>query len=338
MSEIGHRKNDHINAVLKSDVRSRKTTGLEVVVFEHVALPELDFEKIDLTCPFLGYTLQAPFLVSSMTGGLGIAKHINETIAEVCQSLQICLAVGSQRIALEENQQDGLNKHIRRLAPSVPILANIGAAQLRLLNETGSLLKLIDMIEADALIIHLNPLQEVLQPGGDKDWSGVLNQIDIAVRSLATPVIVKEVGFGISARVATQLWNVGVKIIDVAGSGGTSWAAVEAARAPSDLTREVAETFRDWGISTAQSIRMIDELQYGIQIIASGGLRTGLEAAQAIRLGASLAGFAAQLLPAAVEGAESLSAAISKLMTELRIAAFCTGSASITELKRAAIL
>ena len=214
----------------------------------------------------------------------------------------------------------------------------VGAAQLKMLNQTGSLLKLIDMIEADALIIHLNPLQEVLQPGGDKDWSGVLNQIDIAVRSLATPVIVKEVGFGISARVAKQLWNVGVKIIDVAGSGGTSWAAVEAARAPSDLTREVAETFRDWGISTAQSIRMIDDLQCGIQIIASGGLRTGLEAAQALRLGASLAGFAAQLLPAAVEGAESLNAAISKLMTELRIAAFCTGSASITELKRAAIL
>lgn len=241
MSEIGHRRNDHINAVLKSDVRSRNTTGLETVVFEHVALPELDFEKIDLTCPFLGYTLQAPFLVSSMTGG-------------------------------------------------------------------------------------------------DKDWSGVLNQIDIAARSLATPVIVKNVGFGISARIAKQLWNVGFKIIDVAGSGGTSWAVVEAARAPSDLTREVAETFRDWGISTAQSIKMIDELQCGIQIIASGVLRTGLEAAQAIRLGASLAGFAAQLLPAAVEGAESLNAAISKLMTELRIAAFCTGSASIAELKRAVIL
>lgn len=167
-----------------------------------MALPELNFEEIDLTCPFLGYALRAPFLVSSKTGGPGIAKHINETIAEVCQSLQICLAVGSQRTALEENQQDGLIKHLRHLAPSVPILANIGAAQLKMLNETGSLSKLIDMIEADTLIMHLNPLQEVLQPGGDKDWSGVLKQIEIAIHSLQSPVFVKEVGFGISARVA----------------------------------------------------------------------------------------------------------------------------------------
>ena len=337
-SEIEHRKNDHINAILKSDVRSRKRTGLEAIIFEHVALPELNFDEIDMSCPFLGYSLNNPFLVSSMTGGSGRAKYINETIAEVCQNLGICFAVGSQRIALEENQLDGLNKNIRRLAPSIPILANIGASQLTLLNNSGSLFKLIDMIEADALIIHLNPLQEVLQQGGDKDWSGVLKQIEISTRSLKTPVIVKEVGFGISARIAKQLLNVGVQIIDVAGSGGTSWAAVEGARASNVLTRDVAETFRDWGISTAQSIKMIDELKCGIFIIASGGLRTGLEAAQALRLGASLAGFAAHLLPAAVEGVDSLNGAINKLIMELKITAFCTGSTSLAELKQAAIL
>jgi len=337
-SEIGNRKHDHINAVLNADVRHRKTTRLEEVIFEHVALPELNFGDIDLRSPFLGYTLNAPFLISSMTGGVGIAKHINETIAEVCQSIGIGLAVGSQRIALEENQQDGLNKNIRRLAPSVPILANIGASQLSALIASGSLSKLIDMIEADALIVHLNPLQEVLQPRGDVNWTGILKQVEIAARTIQVPLIVKEVGSGISATVAKQLWNAGVKIIDVAGSGGTSWAAVEAARAPSELLRGVAETFRDWGIPTAVSIKMIDELDCGILIIASGGLQNGLEAAQALRLGASIVGFAAKLLPAAIEGADSLDKAINTLMLELKVTAFCTGSSSIAKLKKATIL
>jgi len=337
-TEIEQRKSDHIDVVLNTDVRSRKSTGLEKVIFEHVALPELNFEKIDLTCTFLNYALNAPFLVSSMTGGLGIAKHINETIAEVCQDQRISFAVGSQRIALENNQNDGLNKHIRRLAPSIPILANIGAGQLNFLNNSGSLFRLIEMIEADALIIHLNPLQEVLQSSGDRDWSEILKQIEISARSIDFPIIVKEVGFGISGRVAQQLWNVGIKIIDVAGSGGTSWAAVEAARAPNFLQQNVAETFRDWGIPTAESIKMIHELNCGMMIIASGGLRTGLEAAQALRLGASIAGFAAQLLPAAIEGTSSLTNAILKLILELKITAFCTGSASISELKKARLI
>ena len=337
-SEIGNRKHDHINAVLNADVRHRKTTRLEEVTFEHAALPELNFGDIDLRSPFLGYTLNAPFLISSMTGGVGIAKHINETIAEVCQSIGIGLAVGSQRIALEENQQDGLNKNIRRLAPSVPILANIGAAQLSALIASGSLSKLIDMIDADALIIHLNPLQEVLQPRGDVNWAGILKQIEMAVETIQVPLIVKEVGSGISASVAKQLWNVGVKIIDVAGSGGTSWAAVEATRAASERIRGVAETFRDWGIPTALSIKMIDELDCGILIIASGGMQNGLEAAQALRLGASIAGFAAKLLPAAIEGTDRLHQAIDTLIMELKITAFCTGSASIAELKKARIL
>jgi isopentenyl-diphosphate Delta-isomerase len=337
-SELEQRKADHINAVLHGDVRARRTSGLENVRFSHVALPELNFDDINLSVDFLGHVLRAPIMVSAMTGGLGIAKNINETIAEVCQDLGIGFAVGSQRIALEQNIYHGLGKNIRRLAPTVPIMANIGASQLKSLNKSGSLPKLVEMIEADALIVHLNPLQEVLQQDGDKDWSGVLKQLETAVKTITQPIIIKEVGFGISSPVAEKLWNVGIKIIDVAGSGGTSWAAVEAARAPDQYRQEIAETFRDWGISTALSIQMVKQVNQPFLIIASGGLRTGLEAAQALRLGASVTGFAAILLPAAVNGVDSLHKAISKLITELKITAFCTGSSTITELKQATLI
>ncbi len=334
-NEIGQRKIDHLDSVLHRDVSNRTTTGFEAIRFEHNALPEFDFAAIDLSTSFLGRYLAAPLLVSSMTGGPEKARGINETIAVMAQELKIAFGVGSQRIALESPQMAGFDKSLRRLAPDVPILANIGAAQL--LNEDQVLVacRAIEMIDADALIIHLNPLQEVLQQGGDKNWYGVLKQIGNLARELDCPLVIKEVGCGISGAVARRLSEAGVSIIDVAGMGGTSWAAVEADRAATDAERQIAETFRDWGIPTAQAIIEVRAACPDTLVIASGGLRTGLDAAKAIRLGANMAGFAGSILASTLDGQQALVSRFTSIITELKIAAFCTGSENIQALSKA---
>lgn len=335
--DIEQRKIDHLDSVLHRDVSNRTTTGFENIRFEHNALPELDFAAIDMSTSFLGRYLAAPLLVSSMTGGPEKARRINETIAEMAQELKIAFGVGSQRIALESPQMAGFDKSLRHLAPDVPILANIGAAQL--LNGDQVLLarRAIEMIDADALIIHLNPLQEVLQQGGDQNWSGVLKQIGNLVRELDCPLVIKEVGCGISGAVARRLAEAGVSIIDVAGMGGTSWAAVEADRAATDGARQIAETFRDWGIPTAQAIVEVRASCPDATIIASGGLRTGLDVAKAIRLGANMAGFAGAILVSTLDGSQALISRFTSIITELKIAAFCTGSSNIQALSKAAL-
>jgi isopentenyl-diphosphate Delta-isomerase len=333
---IGQRKLDQLETVLHGDVAARHiTTGFEAIRFEHNALPELDYSRIDLGTSFVGRKLRAPLLISSMTGGPTRAGRINATLAEIAQAMGLAIAVGSQRIALETNHTAGFDTSLRRVAPDVPILANVGAGQLRGWYETNALQRAVDMIEADALIIHLNPLQEALQQGGDRDWSGILKLIGKAVESLPCPVVVKEVGCGISGNVARRLMSEGVTIIDVAGVGGTSWAAVEAEQAKSTQARGIAETFRDWGVPTAQAIMAVKDACPDMVIIASGGMRNGLDAAKAIRLGASLVGFAAAILTDALEGPDSLQARFEAVVTELRIAAFCTGSATLEDLRKA---
>lgn len=255
MSEdVVQRKLDHLNTVLNQDVSSKSTTKFEHVHFEHNALPEINFNKVDVSTRFLGRNLDAPLLISSMTGGPEKTQRINETITAAAQSLKIAFAVGSQRIALQNFQSAGFNKSLRLLAPDVPILANIGGAQLLVNDNIDMAHRALEMIDADAMIIHLNTLQEVLQDGGDKNWAGVLKSIEVLVRELKCPIIIKEVGCGISATVALKLAKIGVTLIDVAGLGGTSWAAVEADRAGSVEGNKIAETFRDWGIPTAKSL------------------------------------------------------------------------------------
>lgn len=332
-SEIARRKADHIAVVLEQDVGfGRLTTGLGDVRFMHNALPELSLDAVDLGTTFLGRHLAAPLLISSMTGGPQRAAHINAALAEAAQTLRIAIGLGSQRIALEEQGTGGFGREIRRLAPDVPLLGNLGAAQLLGAGSVDRARRACDMIEADALIIHLNPLQEAVQPGGDTDWRGVLDAIAALVAADVT-VVVKEVGFGLSGSVVRRLVGVGVQHIDVAGAGGTNWARVEGGR---DAARgAVAAAFTDWGVPTADAIMAARAAAPGVSLIASGGIRDGVDAARALRLGADLVGQAAATLPAALQGPAAVIAHFTTLIDTLRAACFVTGSADLRALKRA---
>ncbi|MFD2238340.1 type 2 isopentenyl-diphosphate Delta-isomerase [Aureimonas populi] len=338
-SPIGERKSDHLDIVLRPSLPSaRLSTGFEAVRFEHVALPEIDFAAIDLSRPFLSRRLAAPVLISSMTGGPQRAGRINRHLAEAAQALGIALGVGSQRIALEGRGDAGLGPELRRLAPDVPILANIGGAQLVSGYGEAEARRAVDMIEADALIVHLNPLQEAVQPEGDRDWRGVLAAIEALARVLGVPLVAKEVGAGLSGPVARRLLDAGVGVLDVAGAGGTSWAAVEAERHADPVRRAIALAFSDWGVPTAQAIACVRAACPGATIIGSGGVRNGVDAAKAIRLGADLVGQAAGGLAAADASAEAAHAHFSGFIEELRVACFCTGSADLAALSGAALI
>lgn len=332
------RKSQHLDIVLEGQAAGNGRTGLDEVRFAHVALPELHLDRVDLATDFLGHPVALPFLVSSMTGGPARAAAINTHLAEACQEARVALAVGSQRVALEAGDAGGLDRSLRAAAPDIPILANFGAAQLNLGYGTDHARRAVEAIEADALIIHLNPLQEALQPEGDRDWRGLIAKIGALAQTLPVPVVVKEVGAGLSGALARRLHDEGVAVFDTAGSGGTSWAAVEGARATSARGAAVAAAFADWGIPTATSIRQVRADCPEAVIIASGGLATGLDAARAIRLGADMAGFAATLLPAAVHSTEAVLEALSTLEAQLRVACFCTGSPNLAALRKAALL
>jgi isopentenyl-diphosphate delta-isomerase len=338
-SEIARRKTEHIDIVMSGNAAFEQlSTGFERYRFEHCALPELDLDAVDISTTFLSRRLRAPFIISSMTGGPVLAQRINLTIAEAAGICGIGFAVGSQRIALEGAAAAGFGRDLRRLAGPVPIMANFGAAQLKEWDGPSAGEAAIEMIDADALIIHLNPLQEAVQSGGDRDWSSLFSRIEALARRLSRPVIVKEVGSGISAAVARQLCNAGVSIIDVAGAGGTSWAAVESQRAPGPRERRIAAAFHDWGIPTSEAVASLRTACPGTTIIASGGMRNGIDAAKAIRFGADLVGQAATLLPAALDGTEALIEEIAIQTEQLRIACFCTGSASLATLRSATLL
>lgn len=339
MGEISGRKDAHIDIVLNRDVSARGVSnGFEQIRFEHVALPEIALADVDLSTQFLGRKVTAPLLVSSMTGGTSRTAAINASISRACGELGLAFAVGSQRVALEAGGLDGFGPELRRAAPNVPILANFGAAQLASWDGVEMARRAVGMIEADALIIHLNPLQEAVQSGGDTNWSGLLGAIGRIARSVPFPIVVKEVGSGISGRVARRLVDAGVSVIDVAGAGGTSWAAVEAERAPTSELRALGLAFRDWGIPTATCIREVRAACPDTPIVASGGIRDGLDCAKSVRLGADMAGIAAGLLTPALDGSAALSRTLSGLVDQLRIACFCTGSRSLADLRTARLV
>lgn len=336
---IVQRKNDHLDIILNTpqDVTGA-STGFGNWRFVHCALPEIDYDAIDLRSVFLNKTLSAPLLISSMTGGAQRSKFINHHLAEAAQELNVAMGVGSQRIALEGQSDCGIDKSLRRLAPDIPLMANLGAAQLAGEKGIDSARRVVDMIEADALIIHLNPLQEILQSDGDRDWAGKLDAIAQVVRHLTVPVVVKEVGAGISAAVAGRLIDAGVTAIDVAGEGGTSWAAVEGKRAESAHLRALASAFADWGIPTAQALQAIASAYPNTPVIASGGIRTGIDAAKALRLGACLVGQAAAILDSATESTQAVVDRFAITIEQLKLACFCTGSINLDALKTADII
>ena len=332
---ILRRKGDHLDIVLAGEGRQdRKTTGLERLDFVHAALPELHADAVDTSTTFLAKRLAAPLLVSAMTGGPERAEAVNRNIALACEASGLAMAVGSQRVALESGAAAGIARDLRRHAPGIPLMGNLGAAQLALGYGADEARRLVEMIGADALTIHLNPLQEVLQHEGDRDWRGLLDRIAALADALDVPVGVKEVGNGISAPLARRLAGHGIGLIDVAGAGGTSWAAVEGARHTDPAMREVAAAFADWGIPTAHAVRDVRAACPSVTLIASGGIRDGIDAAKAIALGADMVGQAAATLEAALEGPETLQAHFAVVIEQLRVTMFCVGARNLAALRK----
>ncbi len=335
-TEIENRKQDHIDIVLHQNVGAKGiTTGFERFFFEHNACPEIDLDQIDLSVTLWERQLQAPFLISSMTGGTAAAQTINLILAEAAQALGIAMGVGSQRAGIE-NPEQMITYQVRSVAPDILLLANLGAVQLNYGYSVDQARQAVESIAADALILHLNPLQEAVQPHGDRNWANLLDKIEILVQQLPVPVIAKEVGNGISAALAQRLAECGVAAIDIAGSGGTSWSEVEAHRQQDPRRRQVAHAFASWGIPTALALLEVQRQIPHLPIIASGGIRNGVDAAKAIALGATLVGSAAPALqPAVNDQAQAVYDMFATLIEELRIASFCTGSINLKQLQQA---
>ena len=337
------RKDDHIRINLEEDVGfQRLTTGFERYYFVHQALPEIDLDAVDTSVVLFGKRLSAPILVSSMTGGTAQAALLNRRLAEAVQRKSLAMGVGSQRTALEDSEYAS-SFAVRRYAPDALIFANLGAVQLNYGYTVDECRRAVEMVQADALILHLNPLQEVLQPEGDFRWGGLLSRIEAVCTRLARPVIVKEVGWGISRQAAKRLLDAGVSAIDVAGAGGTSWSEVEKHRAATERQRRLAASFREWGIPTASSLACVRAARAeagkpDLPIFASGGMRSGQDVAKAAALGADLTGLASPFLKRAVESTQAVVQEIDHLTDELRIAMFASGAQNIQALRQPGVL
>ncbi|MFD1422377.1 type 2 isopentenyl-diphosphate Delta-isomerase [Laceyella tengchongensis] len=332
--ETKRRKAEHIDIVLKRDVTGKTiTTGFEEYRFRHQALPEIDFDTVSLATSFLGKQVKAPLLISSMTGGTKETGEINRRLAQAAQARGWVLGLGSMRVALES--AEALETfQVRQFAPDIPILANIGAVQLNKGLQVDDCRRLVDLIKADGLVLHLNPLQEVFQPEGDTQFSGLLQKIEHLCRKLEFPVGVKEVGWGIHGSLAKALVERGIAFIDVAGAGGTSWSQVEKYRSYNPVRFAAADAFREWGLPTAQCVIDVRHHVPDVPVIASGGLHHGVDAAKAIALGADLAGFGRTLLKSAADmDLDALMQRLEQIELEMRICMFASGIRAVTELK-----
>jgi len=337
--ETEARKGEHIDICLDLDKLvefSEKTTWLEYVELIHEAAPEIDLREISLRARFLGREFRLPIIIEGMTGGTARAYEVNRNLAEAAERLGIPLGLGSQRAALINPELRYTYRVARDVAPSVFLIGNISGVQLAR-EGVSAAERAVEMIEANALAIHLNCLQELVQPEGTTSFTGVLKSIREAAERLPVPIIVKEVGAGISGKTAQKLVEAGARAIDVAGAGGTNWVRIELERARGrDPARfSIGEVFVEWGIPTAASIIEVHKMVRGVEIVASGGIRTGLQAAKAIALGADMVGIARPLLRPATRGPEEVISFINRISEELRAAMFLTGSRSISELKMA---
>ena len=326
------RKAEHIRLALDPEMQTRRSF-FDDYRLEHRALPEIDYGEIEIASAFLGRNLRAPLLISCMTGGTGAAARLNRNLALAAETCGIAIGVGSQRKALEDPTTVETFR-IRPYAPSVPILANLGAVQLNYGYGLDECRAAVAMIDADALVFHLNPLQEVIQPEGQRNFAGLLDKIGAIASVLEVPVIVKEIGCGISRAVAESLLGVGVRIVDSAGAGGTIWARIEAARAADE---PLGELFADWGIPTVLALEQLRGLP-GLTIIGSGGVRHGVDAAKAIAAGADLVGMAYRFLRAADVSAEAVVEEVGRVIEGLRMSMFCVGARSLGDLRRARLL
>lgn len=337
VTPISSRKSDHIRINLDENVQSGLTTGLEHYRFEHQALPDLDLDQIDMQQVLFGRQVKRPILISSMTGGTEEAAAINQTLATAAQETGIAMGVGSQRAAIEHPELAASFK-VRKVAPDILLFANLGAIQLNYAYGLEECQRAVDMIEADALILHLNALQEAVQPEGDTHWSGLLSKIEAVCEALPVPVIAKEVGWGFSKQAAAQLKEAGVAAIDVAGAGGTSWSQVEMHRATSPSQARLAAAFLNWGIPTSDAILNVRRAAPELLVFASGGLRSGVDIAKCVALGANLGGMAGPFLKAAVVSVEETIATIEEMEREIQVCMFACGAGDLQTLQRTPLI
>jgi isopentenyl-diphosphate Delta-isomerase len=328
------RKAEHIRINLEEDVAAKGVTaGWDRYRLAHCALPELDLAAVELGTSFLSHRLSAPILISGMTGGTEQAALINRRLARAAQAVGCAMGLGSIRAAIEE---PGLAQtfSVREAAPDVMLLANLGAVQLNYGYGVEQCLRAVELVDAQALVLHLNALQEAVQPGGNTNFGGLLKRIESVCRELPVPVIVKEVGWGITGGLARKLQEAGVAAVDVAGAGGTSWSEVEKHRATTEERAAIASAFADWGIPTADCVTTCRAACPELPLIASGGVRNGVDMAKALALGADLVGVAGPLLRAAAVSDDGARVALETLREELRIAMFAIGAGSTRMLRQ----
>lgn len=320
------RKDEHIRICLEKPVEFIKSNGFEHVELEHKALPEIDKDEIDLRTQFLGKKFSSPLFIEAMTGGTKQGEKINKNLAKAAEALGIGMGVGSQRAMLEDAKLTETYA-VRDVAPSILLLGNIGAAQLREY-DIEKIISLVEPIKANGLAVHLNVAQELAQQEGDKSWKGVFDSIKYLCRKAKFPIIAKETGCGISGKMSKELVKAGIKAIDVAGAGGTSWIKVDAYRTKDDVTH-----IEEWGIPTAEALRDVVK-SVKIPIIASGGIRNGVEVAKAIVMGADLVGMALPLLRPATESWSSVKNQLEKIISQLEDAMFLVGARNLKDLRK----
>jgi isopentenyl-diphosphate delta-isomerase len=336
LSQTQKRKKEHLEICLDTQaVTGPLGTGLDRYRFVHNALPELDLDEIDLGVTFLGKRLEAPVLISSMTGGFDLARKINRNLAAAAQRLGLAMGVGSQRVALEEHSV-APSFQVRDVAPDILLFGNLGAVQLNYGYTIEHCRRAVEMIGADGLILHLNVLQEAAQPEGNRNFRGLAAKIAEVCRQAEFPVMAKEIGSGISAEVATRLRDAGVRAIDVAGRGGTSWYTVEARR----MTKGegAKSTFSAWGIPTDEALIQVRRAVPDVPLVASGGIRSGLDIAKCLALGADVAALGQPLLASALESSDKVVEFLAGMIQEIKIAMLCAGARDLGALKDTPLL
>jgi isopentenyl-diphosphate delta-isomerase len=339
MTSIVKRKQRHIDISLEKDVQADIGTGFQDIQLVHRCLPEMDLEEVDASTSLFGKNLKAPLIISALTGGTREAKEINKILARVAEEYQIGMGVGSQRIAIEQTGTADTFSIVREMAPHALVFGNLGCPQLSLGWGAEEAEKCIEMVDADALVLHMNSLQESIQIDGDPQYRGVLQGIKELSLILNTPLVMKETGCGIAYEEAEELERAGVEALDISGLGGTSWAAVEyylAKEAGKDRNAGLGKAFWNWGIPTA--ISLIEVQSTKMKTIASGGIRNGIDMAKAMTLGADAVGIAQPFLEKANQGYDTLKKYVENLIEELKVVMFLVGASSIEDLKRSAAI
>ncbi|MDR0753383.1 MAG: type 2 isopentenyl-diphosphate Delta-isomerase [Holosporaceae bacterium] len=336
MDKLLQRKKDHIALFQDMENRSQVDAGFGWYRFEHNALPEIDYAGIDTSVSFLDHKLKLPLMISSITGG-NSGERVNRTLAGIANDFGLGMAVGSQRIALEDRSWED-SFRIRRYAPNILLFANIGAVQLNYGYATDECKRIVDMIEADALVLHLNPLQEAFQADGNTNFSGLLKKIEKVCASIDYPVIVKEIGYGISASVAKKLQDVGVYGVDVGGAGSVSWPSLESRHSKDIVVKDASSAFRNWGNQTTDCIVSIAKMKSEMRIIAGGGVKTGVDIAKSIALGADICSNAFDFLQKVMTSYADCENFVESVILELKAAMLCVGCKNISELRSAKLL